>query len=604
MDIEKLKKIVEKEDIKQFCDFFLELERGEILKLSGEEYDEVMELCSKLKGNEQLAQVVEFSSFILNEGYEALKGATKGRNISENALISKFYFDFFFSLSIKRDWDYASALTNKGINLGVLAEQGIEAESNLKESVKCFDEAVPIFKNEQSDWDYASALMNKGNSLMVLANLRIEAESNLKESVKCFDEATLIFKRDKSALDYARTLMNKGNSLMVLANLGIETENNLRKSIECIDEAAPIFKRESAALDYAKTLGNKGISLRILANLGIETENNLRKSIECIDEAAPIFEKARSDIGYAKTLVNKGISLIGLVERGIETENNFESAISSYVEAEDIFYEKTSFLMFVVTSFNHCTALWWKYTETKEDNYLENAIEIAKKAREESAHIVHPIKERLVDHLIQIYEIFKDKGRAAEKALYEEMRKKREEALPYLQYLPYLSMLPEMREDIIEIKVKTTTILEHVRGIETSCNRIIHDLEKSGVKLREKDKEELKTLAGDLKKANKEQLTNFTNELIKLLKDPKLKKEIEKKAPKERKSVVKKTFSKITGILNELGIALGAAVTAEALLPHIEAIMDQITILSEISPTLASTLILIPLIALKVKTVK
>jgi hypothetical protein len=94
MDIEKLKKIVEKEDIKEFCDFSLELEREEILKLSGGEYDEVMELCSKLKGNERLAQVVEFSSFILNEGYEALKDATKGRNISENALISKFYFDF------------------------------------------------------------------------------------------------------------------------------------------------------------------------------------------------------------------------------------------------------------------------------------------------------------------------------------------------------------------------------------------------------------------------------------------------------------------------------------------------------------------------------
>jgi hypothetical protein len=47
MDIEKLKKIVEKEDIKEFCDFSLELEREEILKLSGGEYDEVMELCSK-----------------------------------------------------------------------------------------------------------------------------------------------------------------------------------------------------------------------------------------------------------------------------------------------------------------------------------------------------------------------------------------------------------------------------------------------------------------------------------------------------------------------------------------------------------------------------
>ena len=54
MNIEKLKKTVEKEDIKEFCNIFLELERDEILKLSEKEYDEVMELCGKLKGIEKL----------------------------------------------------------------------------------------------------------------------------------------------------------------------------------------------------------------------------------------------------------------------------------------------------------------------------------------------------------------------------------------------------------------------------------------------------------------------------------------------------------------------------------------------------------------------
>lgn len=237
---------------------------------------------------------------------------------------------------------------------------------------------------------------------------------------------------------------------------------------------------------------------------------------------------------YAVTLMNKGISLIELAEQGIETENNFKMAISSYEEAEDIFYEKSSFLKFVVTSFNHCDALWCRYTETKEENYLENAIEIAKKAKKESAHVVHPSKERLVDLLIQSYDILIDKRSASEKARYEEMCKKTEEVLPYLPYLPYLRMLPEIRGNVHEIKVKTYIILDYVQRIETSCNRIIHDLEESGVKLREKDKEELKTLADDLKKADEEQLTNFTNELIKLLKDPKIQKEIENKAPKKK----------------------------------------------------------------------
>jgi len=598
MDVEKLKKIVEKEAIKEFCDFFLELEREEILKLSGKEYGEVMELCSKLKGNERLAQVVEFLPFLYDEGVEVLSSAIEGRSVLKNVLISRFYCDCFLNLSTKKNWDYACTLMNKGISLTILAEQGIETGNNLRKSIDCFDEAAPIFKREKSDLSHASTLMNKGNSLIILAKQGIETENNLRKSIDCFDEAAPIFKREKSDLNHAGTLMNKGISLKILAEQGIETENNLRKSIDCFDEAAPIFKREKSDLSHASTLMNKGISLRILAEQGIETENNLRKSIDCFDEAAAIFKREKSDLSHARTLMNKGISLKILAEQGIETENNFERGISSYVEAEDIFFKKSSFLGFVITSFNHCIALWWKYTETKEDIYLENAIEIAKKARRESAHVVHPAKERLIDLLIQVYDILRDKPKASKKESYDEMHKKIDEVLTHV------SMLPEMREDIRGIEVKTDKILGYVQRIETSCNRIIHDLEESGVKLREEDKEELKTLADDLRKANKEHLTNFTNELIKLLKDPELQKEIEKKAPKERKSIVKKTFYKITSILNELSIALSAAVTAEALLPHIQAIMHQITILSEVSPAFASTLILIPLIALKVRTVK
>ena len=170
--------------------------------------------------------------------------------------------------------------------------------------------------------------------------------------------------------------------------------------------------------------------------------------------------------------------------------------------------------------------------------------------------------------------------------------------------LSHTRMLPEMRGDLRRIESKTDRVIEYVQKIETSCDQIIYDLEKGGIKLKEEDKEELRTLADDLRRADKEQLTNFTNELIKLLKDPKLQKEIENKASKRDTSIVTKTFYTITHALNELGIALSAAVTAEAFLPHIEAIMHQITILNGISPELASTLILIPLITLKIKTVK
>ena len=69
-------------------------------------------------------------------------------------------------------------------------------------------------------------------------------------------------------------------------------------------------------------------------------------------------------------------------------------------------------------------------------------------------------------------------------------------------------------------------------------------------------------------------------------------------------NTIKKTLIKITEIINELGIALTAAVTAEELLPHIDAIMHQIHIFSGFNPGLASTFILLPLIAIKTRTMK
>ena len=174
-----------------------------------------------------------------------------------------------------------------------------------------------------------------------------------------------------------------------------------------------------------------------------------------------------------------------------------------------------------------------------------------------------------------------------------------------------LTISKETKADIEEIKVtskliemKTDKIIEYIQKIETSCNQIIYDIEKGGVKLKNEEKEELKTLAGDLMKANQEQLTNFKNEFIKLLGNPELQKELEKGVPKELKQKVKKTFSNITTIFSELGIALGAAVTAEGFIPQFEIIMHQISILSGISPTIVSTLILLPLITLKLKTIK
>ena len=592
MNKEKLKMIVEKEDAREFSNFLLELKREEILKLSGKEYDEILKLCGKLKGNKKLLQE-KFLSVYYYKGAGHLKKAMGGKNSIENALISKFCFNLFLSLLFSGNLAYAEMLTNKGSSLIILAEQGIETESNLKESVKCFEEAAQIFQIEKSDLNLAKSVMNKGNSLRILADMGIDTENNIKNALNCFDEASSIFKKELSDLNYALTIMNKGCIYTTLANKSIEPESNLNLSIENLDNAAKIFRMEKSDLNLAKSVMNKGNSIRILADMGIDTENNIKNALNCFDEASSIFKKELSDLNYAQTMNIKGISYKILAERDIEKEKNFEMAISCYIEAENTFYEKSYFLPFIYTSYNHILVLWWKYKETKNDNYLKDAIIISKKARKESVKVVHPVKERLLDFSIQIYDTLTELE-ASSKESYEEIQKKMDEMLSHLSILS---------DSTFRIETKTDIILKHVQKIENLCNRILADLEESGIKLQDEDKEELKKFADDVIKANQEQISKFTEELIDFFRDPKLQKEIENEAPKY-KSTVNKIFLRIKHIINELGIALGAAITAEEIIPYIESIMHQITILSGISPGLAATLILIPLISIKTKTLK
>ena len=336
MDIEQLRDIIKRVDGEGFCQFFHQLKPEEVLELSKDVYNEIMSLAHQL-GKENVIKDYSFFYFIHSTAQKYLKIAIRGGDVLQTAFISLFYYNLLHHLYPDRDKAFAEVLMYKGISLSLLAEHGVNITENLKEAIKCFDEAAPIFKKERLDQDYALIMSNKGNTLHILAEQGVETINNLEDSLKCYDEAAVIFKSKGPFLDYAGTLMSKGISLQLLAEHGAETIENLKESVKHFDEAALIFKSEKVDLDYARTIINKGISLLRLAEQGINTTKNLEDSINSYDEAAIIFKREKAELDYARVLMNKGINLSKLSEQGKNILKNLEESINCYDEAASIF---------------------------------------------------------------------------------------------------------------------------------------------------------------------------------------------------------------------------------------------------------------------------
>ena len=260
MDIEQLREIVKRKDGEGFCQFFRQLKPEDILKLTKEEYKQIMSLAQQM-GKQKIVKDDSFFDLLYSRGLEYLKIAMSGGDVHITASLSLFYHDLFLNIYHIRDKNYTSALVYRGISLLSLAKQGVDTIENLKESMKCYDAAASIFKREKSELNYAGTMMNKGSSLLSLAEQGVDTIENLKESMKCCDAAASIFKREKSELNYSSTMMSKGNSLLSLAEQGVIAEKNFALALKLFNEAEDIFLEKGSLLMFVVASANHIIIL-------------------------------------------------------------------------------------------------------------------------------------------------------------------------------------------------------------------------------------------------------------------------------------------------------------------------------------------------------
>jgi len=261
MDIEQLRDIVKRKDGEGFCQFFRQLKAEEVLRLSREEYQEIMNLAEKL-GRERIIRDDSLFAFLFNTTRKYLNISIRSLDVLPTSLISLFYGNLFHNIYPDHDENFASILMFMGICLSRLTNQGIKkAIQNLKQAIECLDEAAAIFKIVKVDLNYARTLSNKGVTFLTLAEQGVNTIDNLKQSIKCYDEAIPILKKEKAEIDYARIQMNRGVSLTKLAEKGVDVERNFASAIEFYQEAEGIFLEKGSLLDFIKARANRIVGL-------------------------------------------------------------------------------------------------------------------------------------------------------------------------------------------------------------------------------------------------------------------------------------------------------------------------------------------------------
>ena len=630
MDIDKLRDIVKRGDGEGFCQFFRQLKPEDVLKLSEDEYQEIMSFAQQME-MEGFIRDDSFFEFLYYIAHEYLKLAERGwkGEVRQSAFLSLFYNSLFLNLCPIRNEIFASSLMHKGFSLRILAEQGVNTIKNLEESLKCYDEAEPIRKSTQLSYAglllnkgvslsrlaeqgvntienlkesincydeaasifmigrdelyYAGALMNKGFSLLILAKQGVNNIENLNESIKCYNEAAPIFISKKAELYYARNQMNKGVSLRRLAEQGVNPIKNLTEAIKCYNKAATIFKRKKAELSYAGILTNKGNSLLTLAEQGVNKIENLEKSIKCFDDASPILKRKGSELNYGITLMNKGNSLRILAEYRVDVERNFALAMEIYKEAEGIFLQKGSLINFVMASANRIIGLWWRFQETNDDNYLIQARKLCEKALAVALHITHPAKASIIALLIMINDILADKYLALDRVKYDEIIKR-------------LKKIERHTERILPLKEKIDLILS---CIEKSTTQIIKNIKRSGEKVSEEVAKGFTILADDLRELIDEHQRKLLEELCRLLTDPSFQKKFLREAPPEKRGSIKSIFQRIGETAKDIAGHMPAALAAHQIFCYFDWLWVEVLHLTPLHPALVLGMIISPFIAFK-----
>jgi hypothetical protein len=185
----------------------------------------------------------------------------------------------------------------------LLYDRGIALQSNaagrpgvLKEAVRCYQQALVVFRRESHPQLFAEAQMNL--ALCHLATPMAEAGDNLRLgiAVQALRDALTVWDRESFPEQWASVTLNLANALQYLPSA--HQEDNLAEAVEHYEELLSVRDATTDPQGFARVLANQG---NALAHLGITNH-----AYEKLSAARDLFVAAQDDASadaVASTLI-------------------------------------------------------------------------------------------------------------------------------------------------------------------------------------------------------------------------------------------------------------------------------------------------------------
>ncbi len=210
--------------------------------------------------------------------------------------------------------------------LPALAAQLIGTLASLDPATapQVYAEALSLLPTGHQTQVRAELLYDRANALQATADGR---PGVLKEAVRCYQQALVVFRRESHPQLFAEAQTN-----LALCHLGTpmaEAGDHLRLgvAVQALRDALTVWDRESFPQEWASVTLNLANALQYLPSA--HQEDNLVEAVEYYEQLLELRDPEVDPVGYARVLANQGNALAHL---GIT-----EHAQTKLLEASELF---------------------------------------------------------------------------------------------------------------------------------------------------------------------------------------------------------------------------------------------------------------------------
>lgn len=186
------------------------------------------------------------------------------------------------ALSLLETSSFQEARAELWFQLGTVHQTGADGrKGSLLEAVRCYHEALKVYRKDTYPEEYATVHMNLALAYLAIPSLDRSAYLRTATAIQSLRESLRIFKKDKHPELWASATVNLANALQHVKSSHLE--DNLWEAVALYEDVLEVRRSKDDQIAYARVLANQG---NALAHLGA-----FSRAVPRLEEASQLFRK-------------------------------------------------------------------------------------------------------------------------------------------------------------------------------------------------------------------------------------------------------------------------------------------------------------------------